>query len=94
MNKVNLKYSYIHFVEMKPYFLAFVSIKFGEGLWLDIYVEKYQHIKQVLSEEEYENRDKFWNMDELVKEKISKIRLRKGREILREYPKNPKLPNW
>ncbi|MDZ4794436.1 MAG: hypothetical protein SGI83_09185 [Bacteroidota bacterium] len=94
LEKINLDYSYIHFVEMKPYFLSFVSIKYGEGLWLDIYVKKYEYTKQLLSEKEYDSRDSFWNLNNLLNEKIGKIRLRKQGKVLKELPKNPQLPNW
>jgi hypothetical protein len=94
LKKINLEYSYIHFVEMKPYHLSFVSIKYGRDLWLDIYIEKYHYMKQILNEDEYKNSEKFWNVNELMKEKVSKLRLRKKGEVLREYPKNPKLPIW
>jgi len=92
LSKINLEHKYINYVEMKPYFLAFVSFQYDENLWLDIYVEKYQFLKQLLTESEYENKYKYWQIDLFAKEIISKVRLRKKGKTIKEYPKSPELP--
>lgn len=80
----------ILFVTMRPKVLAFISIKYNDSLWLDIYIEKYKFLKQFLDENETED---VWKESDLRKEKVGKIRLRVKSDILKEYPKKPKLPN-
>lgn len=91
LDHIPSKYERIQFVQMHPLKLAFVSVIYSREISLDIYTEKYSYIKRILEEGESEN---VWKIEDLLKEKVSKIRVRNNinGNSLKEYPKKPILP--
>jgi len=90
LEHLNLKYERIIFVQMHPLKLAFVSVVYSDDISLDIYTEKYTCLKRERSEDEDES---IWTVEDLLKEKVSKIRVRRRNgESVKEFPKKPKLP--
>jgi hypothetical protein len=91
LKDIKLEYKEILFVQMKPLYLAFVTIIYSDELRLDIYTEKYELLKRELTTEKESGQ--FWKIEDLLKEKVTKVRVRdRFGKSLREYPKKPKIP--
>ena len=88
---INITYERIVFVRMKPQYLSFVTVVYSKDIRLDIYTHDYKYLKRELqANESYEE---MWKVDDLMKEQVTKIRVRKSDGTsLKEYPKVPILP--
>lgn len=87
---IDINYDKIIFVKMKPLYLSFVTVVYSPEISLDIYTEQYRYLKRELYENESYD---LWKIEDLLKEKVSKIRVRKRNgATLKEYPRKPILP--
>lgn len=89
---IDMKYNRIIFVRMKPLYLSFVTIVYSGEIHLDIYTEEYKYLRREINENE--SYEYVWKVEDLLKERVSKIRVRRSisGKSLKEYPKKPILP--
>ena len=90
LNGIGLPYREIMYYGTKPHHLYLGYVVYETGIYLDIYIDRFLHMKEYLMPDENIS---MWKEEDFLKEKVTKIRVRTGdRKVHKEFPKKPILP--
>ncbi len=80
----------ISFVQMKPSTIGWGRVYYTKEIWIDIYIDNFKIMKKELKDGESSD---VWKEEDFRNETITKIRIGKNRMTLKQYPKNPVMPD-